>query len=50
MKLFIAVVYTNFTTTIEDDEGIEQRDAIFAGPRGEKLMLRFRYAEASAKA
>ena len=45
MKLIIAAIYTNFSTHIVDDAGIEQEDAYTAGPRGNKLMLRFERAE-----
>jgi hypothetical protein len=41
MKIVIATMYTNFETSIVDDEGIEQEDAFLAGPVGEKLVLRF---------
>jgi len=37
----IASIYTNFTTAIVDDEGIEQADAVIAGPVGNKLVLKF---------
>ena len=45
MKLIIAAIYTNFSTHVVDDEGIEQEDAYTAGPRGNKLMLRFERVE-----
>ncbi len=45
MKLIIAAIYTNFTTHIVDDEGIEQVDAYTAGPRGNKLVLSFAHVE-----
>lgn len=41
LKLVIATIYTNYTTEIVDDEGIEQTDTFVAGPVGEKLILRF---------
>lgn len=37
----MAAVYSNYTTSIVDDEGIEQDYAFIARPRGRKLMLRF---------
>jgi hypothetical protein len=40
-KLITASVYANFTTTIIDDEGIEQADSYIAGPVGGKLVLKF---------
>jgi len=39
MKLVIAAIYTNYTTEIIDDEGIEQLDRMIATPAGEKLVL-----------
>ena len=41
MKLLVATVYTNYATTIVDDEGIEQADSYLAGPVGNKLVLKF---------
>ncbi|RDW88997.1 hypothetical protein BP6252_01029 [Coleophoma cylindrospora] len=41
MKLVIAAIYTNFTTHIVDDEGIEQADGYTSGPTSNKLVLRF---------
>lgn len=43
MKSVIAAVYTNSTTEIVDDAGIEQADAFIAGPVGGKLVLRFKH-------
>lgn len=43
LKLVIATIYTNYTTEIVDDEGIEQMDSYVAGPVGEKLILRFKH-------
>ncbi|KIW02531.1 uncharacterized protein PV09_06329 [Verruconis gallopava] len=40
MKYIIAAIYTNFTTTIVDDEGIEQMDIYTAPPVGGKLVIR----------
>ena len=45
MKLIIAAIYTNFSTHIVDDAGMEQEDAYTASPRGNKLMLSFEHAE-----
>ena len=45
MKLITAAIYTNFSTHIVDDEGIEQIDAYTAGPRRNKLVLRFERVE-----
>ena len=41
LKLITASIYANFTTTIIDDEGIEQADSYIAGPVGRKLVLKF---------
>ncbi|KAL3423785.1 cytochrome P450 3A12 [Phlyctema vagabunda] len=41
IKLVIAAVYSNFTTHIVDDEGIEQLDGYTCGPVSNKLILRF---------
>ena len=41
IKLVMAAVYSNYTTSIVDDEGIEQDFAFIARPRGRKLLLRF---------
>ncbi|KAL4875372.1 cytochrome P450 [Aspergillus karnatakaensis] len=42
IKLVMAAVYTNYTTSIVDDEDIEQDLADFISlPKGRKLMLRF---------
>lgn len=42
MKLITAAIYTNFTTHMIDDEGIEQADAYTAGPRSGRLILGFK--------
>jgi hypothetical protein len=41
IKLVVAATYTNFSTTIIDDDGIETIDAYAAKPRSNKLILRF---------
>jgi hypothetical protein len=43
MKLVVASVYTNYTTHIVDDEGIEQEEGMIGSPVGEKLILRFNH-------
>jgi unspecific monooxygenase len=43
MKLVVAAIYTNFRTTIVNDDGIEAIDAYTVKPKGEKLILRFEY-------
>ena len=45
MKMITAATYSNFTTHIVDDEGIEQVDAYTAAPEAFKLMLRFERVE-----
>ena len=41
IKLVVAAIYTNFTTSIVEDEGIEQEDNYIAPPKGRKLVLQF---------
>lgn len=41
MKLTVAAVYTNFRTTIVNDNNIEAIDAYTVKPRGDKLILKF---------
>ena len=41
MKLIVTAIYTNFTTTIVDDEGIEELDAYTTRPKGNKLIMQF---------
>ncbi|KAI9039778.1 cytochrome P450 [Aspergillus affinis] len=41
IKMVMAAVYTNYTTEIVDDEGIEQDLAFISLPVGRKLMLKF---------
>jgi len=43
MKLAVAAIYTNFTTSIVDDTGIEAIDAYTVKPKGEKLILKFEH-------
>lgn len=40
MKLILATVYSNFTTHIVDDEGIEQADGYTARPVSDRLWIR----------
>lgn len=37
----MAAVYSNYTTSIVDDEGIEQDYAFISLPKVRKLMLKF---------
>ncbi|KAI0836327.1 cytochrome P450 [Hypoxylon sp. FL0890] len=41
MKLIIAAIYTNYTSHIVDDEGIEPTDAYTGHPKSNSLYLRF---------
>ncbi|KAI1205024.1 cytochrome P450 [Annulohypoxylon truncatum] len=41
MKLIIAAIYSNYTTHIVDDEGIEPTDAYTGHPKSNSLYLRF---------
>ncbi|KAJ4221049.1 hypothetical protein NW759_007117 [Fusarium solani] len=41
MKVILAAIYSNFRTTVLNDDGIEQEDAYTARPVGEQLVLRF---------
>ncbi|MCJ1230223.1 hypothetical protein MMC12_006895 [Toensbergia leucococca] len=43
MKLAMVAIYTNYTTTIVDDEGIEQADDYISRPVGNKLILRMKH-------
>jgi hypothetical protein len=45
MKYIVAAIYTNFRTTIVDDEGIEQMDLYTAPPRSGKLVVKLESAE-----
>ena len=42
MKTMVAMIYSEFETSIMDDNGMEQIDGVVAGPAGDKLILRFR--------
>lgn len=42
LKLLLAAMYTDFSTAIVDDEGIEQADALIAAPKSGKLIVQFR--------
>lgn len=41
MKLVTAAIYSNFKTSIVDDDGIEAIDAYTVKPRSDKLILEF---------
>lgn len=40
-KLVAAAIYSNFRTSIVDDNGIEEIDAYTVHPQSEKLILKF---------
>jgi hypothetical protein len=41
MKAIVKVVYGEFETMVVDDVGMEQLDSVIAGPKGDRLLLRF---------
>ncbi|KAK8920211.1 Cytochrome P450 monooxygenase cypX [Metarhizium anisopliae] len=41
IKNIVAAIYTNFTTAVVDDAGMEQTDGYSSRPAGDKLYLRF---------
>ncbi|KAL2063829.1 hypothetical protein VTL71DRAFT_5634 [Oculimacula yallundae] len=43
MKFAIGSIYTNYSSTIVDAEGIELAEGYTAGPKGNKLLLQYRY-------
>ncbi|KAK5451558.1 hypothetical protein LTS15_007818 [Exophiala xenobiotica] len=43
IKLLVAAIYSNWTTEIVDDEGIEEIDAYTTKPKSNRLILRFRH-------
>ncbi len=43
IKLLVSAIYSNFTTEIVNDEGIEEVDAYTTKPRRNRLDLRFRH-------
>ena len=46
-KLVAAAIYSNFRTTIVNDDDIEAIDAYTVHPHGEKLILKFQKIESS---
>ena len=48
MKTLLATIYTEFETSVVDDSGMEQVDAVLAGPVGGSLTLKFRRAESAS--
>jgi hypothetical protein len=47
MKYIVAALYSNYSTTIVDDTGIEQSDAYTAPPKSDKLMVQLEKLDAS---
>tara|TARA_R110002003_G_scaffold70_12_gene6406 strand:+ start:14177 stop:14317 length:141 start_codon:yes stop_codon:yes gene_type:complete len=45
MKYIIAALYSNFSTSIVDDTGIEQIDSYTAPPKSDKLMVKLERIE-----
>lgn len=43
MKLVTAAIYSNFRTTVVDDDGIEAIDAYTVKPTSDKLILKFEH-------
>ena len=41
-----ATIYAEFETSIVDDSGMEQLDAVVAGPAGDRLLLKFHHVGA----
>lgn len=39
MKYIVAALYSNYTTTIFDDTGIEQSDSYTAPPKSDIIMI-----------
>lgn len=44
MKLATAAIYSNFTSTIVNDDNIEATDEYTVKPKGGKLVLKFNAA------
>ena len=43
IKLLVAAIYTNWTTEIVNDDGIEEIDAYTTKPKSNRLILRFKH-------
>jgi len=41
MKLLVAATYSNYTTSVVNDEGIEALDTYTTKPQSNQLILRF---------
>jgi hypothetical protein len=46
IKLIVAAIYTNFSTLVINDDGVDQMDGYTCGPSAGKLYLRFEHASA----
>jgi hypothetical protein len=46
MKYIVAALYTNYTTTVVDDSGIEQSDAYTAPPTSDRLLIELHHVKA----
>lgn len=46
MKHIVAAIYTNFTSSIVSDDGMEQTDGYSGRPASDKLVLAFKPVEA----
>lgn len=45
--MMLATIYAEFETSVMDNSGMEQLDALVAGPAGGKLLLKFRRVSTS---
>ena len=43
MKILVATIYADFETSVADDSGMKQVDAVIAGPVGDRLLLKFHH-------
>jgi len=43
MKYVIASIYTNYTTSTVDMDGIELAEGYTAGPKGNKVLLKYQH-------
>lgn len=39
MKFFVAALYSNYSTVVVDDTGIEQSDSYTAPPKDDRLVI-----------
>lgn len=45
MKYIVASIYSNYSTHVVDDTGIQQSDSYTAPPKGDKLVIRLEKRE-----